>query len=62
MFKFPTRSARPDSVASPSPSSDAGHVRYVHVGEGACGRTEGAIRTLLDEPDHGSQPGEAGVR
>jgi thiol-disulfide isomerase/thioredoxin len=34
----------------------AGHVRYAHVGEGAYGRTERAIRALLDEADHGSQP------
>lgn len=39
-----------------------GHVRYTHVGEGAYGRTERAIRALLNEADHGSQPAETGVR
>jgi thiol-disulfide isomerase/thioredoxin len=32
-----------------------GHIRYAHVGEGAYGRTEKAIRALLDEADRGSQ-------
>ena len=36
----------------------AGHVRYTHVGEGAYGRTERAIRALLDEADHGPRPAE----
>src|SRR5205807_2183428 len=39
----------------------AGHVRYAHVGEGAYGRTERAIRALLDEAEHGSQPAEPTV-
>jgi thiol-disulfide isomerase/thioredoxin len=40
----------------------AGHIRYAHVGEGAYGRTERAIRALLDEADYGSQPAGTGVR
>jgi thiol-disulfide isomerase/thioredoxin len=40
----------------------AGHVRYTYVGEGAYRRTENAIRALLVEADHGSQPAETGVR
>ena len=40
----------------------AGHVRYAHVGEGAYGRIEMAIRALLDEADHGSQPAEPAVK
>jgi thiol-disulfide isomerase/thioredoxin len=40
----------------------AGHVRYAHVGESAYGRTERAIRALLSEAGHESQPAEAGVR
>jgi hypothetical protein len=36
-----------------------GRVRYAHVGEGAYGRTEIAIRALLDEADDGSQPRNA---
>jgi thiol-disulfide isomerase/thioredoxin len=40
----------------------ASHVRYAHVGEGAYGRTERAIRALLRDADHGSQPAEGDVR
>jgi thiol-disulfide isomerase/thioredoxin len=40
----------------------AGHVRYAHVGEGAYRATERAIRALLVEAGHESQPAEAGVR
>ena len=40
----------------------AGRVRYTHVGEGAYGRTETAIRALLEEAEHGPRPGEYGVR
>jgi thiol-disulfide isomerase/thioredoxin len=36
----------------------AGHIRYAHVGEGAYGRTERAIRALLDEADHRSHPAQ----
>jgi thiol-disulfide isomerase/thioredoxin len=36
----------------------AGHVRYAHAGEGAYGRTERAIRALLDAAQHGPQPAD----
>jgi thiol-disulfide isomerase/thioredoxin len=39
-----------------------GRVRYAHVGEGAYGRTERAIRALLDEADHRSGLAEPDVR
>ena len=39
----------------------AGNLRYAHVGEGAYGRTERAIRALLDEADHRSQSAERRV-
>lgn len=39
----------------------AGHVRYTRIGEGAYGRTERAIRALLEAADSGSQPAEPAV-
>jgi thiol-disulfide isomerase/thioredoxin len=39
-----------------------GQVRYAHVGEGAYGRIERAIRALLDEANQGSWLSGAGVR
>jgi thiol-disulfide isomerase/thioredoxin len=39
-----------------------GRIRYARVGEGAYGRTERAIRALLDEAGYGSRPAETGVR
>ena len=40
----------------------AGHVRYARVGEGAYGRTERAIRALLNEADDQDQGPEPAVR
>jgi hypothetical protein len=40
----------------------AGRVRYTHVGEGAYGRTETAIRALLKEAEQAPHPGEHGMR